>query len=103
MNKSTINPVVLENLQKQFPGMSKPIFSLTRNPDKYGVDLTQRARKIAGKKPKVEEHRNRPCRLYLRLTTREYRRLSERLNGRSKQEYLLELVRKELGYESDLQ
>ena len=99
MNKNSINPEVLENLQKQFPGMSKPICSLTRNPEKYGVDRTQRARKIAGKKPKVEEHRNRPCRLYLRLTTREYKRLTERLNGMSKQEYLLALVRKDISNE----
>ena len=96
MKRNTINPDVLESLQKQYPGMSKALFSITRSPDRYGVDLTQKARKIAGKKPKVEEHRSKPCRLYLRLDTRLFRRVTEHLNGRTFQEYLEELVRKDL-------
>ncbi len=94
--KESINPTVIEKLQKKHPGMSKAIFSMTRKPDYYGIDLTQAARKEAGKKPKVEEHREKPCRLYLRLDTRQMRRLSERLNGRTKQEYLEALVRRDL-------
>ena len=91
-----INQETLENLQKRFPGMSKSIFSLTRKPERYGVDLTQTARKLAGKKPKVEEHRNKPCRLYLRLDTRLYRKLTGRLNGMTVQDYLEALVRADL-------
>lgn len=94
--KETINPDVIERLQKKHPGMSKAIFSMTRKPDYYGIDLTQSARKEAGKKPKVEEHREKPCRLYLRLDTTQFRALSERLNGRTKQEWLEELVTKAL-------
>ena len=96
MKKESINPAVLERLQKKHPGMSKYIFSMTRKPDYYGIDLTQAARKLAGKNPKVEEHRERPFRLYLRLTAKENRALSERLNGRTKQEYLHDLVIKDL-------
>lgn len=91
-----INPETIETLKKQFPGMSKPIFSLTRYPEKYGIDLTQTARKLAGKKPKVEEHRNKPCRLYVRLDTRVYSKLTGRLNGMTVQDYLEGLVRKDL-------
>ena len=94
--KESINPAVIERLQQKHPGMSKSIFSMTRKPDYYGIDLTQAARKEAGKKPKVEEHREKPCRLYLRLDTKQMRALSERLNGRTKQEYLEELVTKAL-------
>ena len=94
--KESINPDVIERLQKKHPGMSKSIYSMTRKPDYYGIDLTQAARKEAGKKPKVEEHREKPCRLYLRLDTKQFRALSERLNGRTKQEYLEELVTKAL-------
>lgn len=94
--KESINPTVIEKLQKKHPGMSKAIFSMTQKPDYYGIDLTQSARKEAGKKPKVEEHREKPCRLYLRLDTRQMRRLSERLNGRTRQEYLEDLVRRDL-------
>lgn len=94
--KESINPDVIERLQKNHPGMSKAIFSMTRKPDYYGIDLTQSARKEAGKKPKVEEHREKPCRLYLRLDTKQMRALCERLNGRTKQEYLEELVTKAL-------
>ena len=94
--KETFNPEVIERLQKKHPGMSKAIFSMTRRPDYYGIDLTQAARKEAGKKPKVIEHREKPCRLYLRLDTTQFRALSERLNGRTKQEWLEELVTKAL-------
>ncbi len=92
----SINPAVIETLQKKHPGMSRYIFSMTRKPDYYGIDLTQTARKLAGKKPKVEEHREKPCRLYLRLDTRLFKRLTERLNGMSKQEYLENLVMRDL-------
>jgi hypothetical protein len=94
--KESINPTVIEKLQKKHPGMSKAIFSMTRRPDYYGIDLTQAARKEAGKKPKVLEVREKPCRLYARLTTKDFRRLSERLNGRTKQEYIEALILKAL-------
>lgn len=94
MKKESINPAVIERLQKKHPGMSKYIFSITRKPDYYGIDLTQAARKEAGKKPKVEEHREKPCRLYVRLSTTDFRALSERLNGISKQDYIEALILK---------
>lgn len=96
MKKESISPAVIERLQKKHPGMSKYIFSMTRKPDYYGIDLTQSARKEAGKKPKVEEHREKPCRLYVRLSTTDFRALSERLNGISKQDYIEALILKAL-------
>ena len=94
MKKESINPAVIERLQKKHPGMSRYIFSMTRKPDYYGIDLTQAARKLAGKKPKKEEHREKPCRLYVRLSTTDFRALSERLNGISKQDYIEALILK---------
>ena len=96
MKKESISPAVIERLQKKHPGMSKYIFSMTRKPDYYGIDLTQAARKLAGKKPKKEEHREKPCRLYVRLSTKDFRALSERLNGISKQDYIEALIKKAL-------
>lgn len=96
MKKESINPAVIERLQKKHPGMSRYIFSMTRKPDYYGIDLTQAARKLAGKKPKKEEHREKPCRLYVRLSTTDFRALSERLNGISKQDYIEALILKAL-------
>ena len=96
MKKESISPAVIERLQKKHPGMSKYIFSMTRKPDYYGIDLTQAARKLAGKKPKKEEHREKPCRLYVRLSTTDFRALSERLNGISKQDYIEALIKKAL-------
>ena len=96
MKKESINPAMLERLQKKHPGMSKYIFSMTRKPDYYGIDLTQAARKLAGKKPKKEEHREKPCRLYVRLSTTDFRALSERLNGISKQDYIEALILKSI-------
>ena len=96
MKKESINPAVIERLQKKHPGMSRYIFSMTRKPDYYGIDLTQTARKLAGKKPKKEEHREKPCRLYARLSTTDFTALSERLNGISKQDYIEALILKAL-------
>ena len=96
MKKESISPAVIERLQKKHPGMSKYIFSMTRKPDYYGIDLTQAARKLAGKKPKKEEHREKPCRLYVRLSTTDFRALTERLNGISKQDYIEALILKAL-------
>lgn len=96
MKKESISPAVIERLQKKHPGMSKYIFSMTRKPDYYGIDLTQTARRLAGKKPKVEEHREKPCRLYVRLSTKDFRALSERLNGISKQDYIEALILKSI-------
>jgi predicted DNA binding CopG/RHH family protein len=96
MKKESINQAVIEKLQKKHPGMSKYIFSMTRKPDYYGIDLTQAARKLAGKKPKKEEHREKPCRLYVRLSTTDFKALSERLNGISKQDYIEALIKKAL-------
>ena len=94
--KETINPAVLERLQRKHPGMTKSVFSMTRKPEYYGIDLTQTARKEAGKKPKVIEHREKPCRLYVRLSTTDFRRLSARLNGISKQDFIENLILKAL-------
>lgn len=94
--KERINPETIETLQKTYPGMSAPILSMTRRPDYYGIDLTQKGRKIAGKRPKVEEHREKPCRLYVRLSTRNYKKLTGKLNGMSKQDYIEALILKAL-------
>lgn len=96
MKKESINPETIEKLKKKHPGMSRYIFSMTRKPDYYGIDLTQSARKEAGKKPKVQEHREKPCRLYVRLTTRDFKALTARLNGISKQDYIEALILKAL-------
>lgn len=96
MKKESINPETIEKLKKKHPGMSRYIFSMTRKPDYYGIDLTQSARKEAGKKPKVQEHREKPCRLYVRLTTRDFKALTARLNGSSRQGYIEALILKAL-------
>ena len=87
-----IKPEIIETLKKRHPGMTRQIFSMTRKPDYYGIDLTQTARKLSGKKPKVEEHREKPCRLYVRLSTKDFRALTGRLNGMSKQDYIEALI-----------
>ena len=96
MKKESINPELIKKLQKKHPGMSRYIFSMTRKPDYYGIDLTQAARKEAGKKPKKTEHREKPCRLYVRLSTKDFRELTARLNGRTKQEFIEHLILKAL-------
>ena len=87
---------VKEALQEIYPGMTKSVFSMGKNPAYYGVELVERAKRLADVIEPKRENRTNPCRLYLRVGKDMYRAILGRLNGRSFQEYLLDLVADDL-------
>lgn len=87
---------VQEILREIYPGMSKAVFSMGKNPQYYGVEHTERVKRICGEVEPKRENRKNPCRLYLRVNKELYKAVLGRLDGRSIQEYLLDLVEKDV-------
>ena len=87
---------VKEALKDIYPGMSKAVFSMGKNPTYYGIRLTRRAEILADITVSQLENRKNPCRLYLRVNRDLYKTILGRLDGRSVQEYLLDLVEKDV-------
>lgn len=87
---------VKEALKDIYPGMSKSVYSMGKNPQYYGVELTERAKMISREIEPRLEHRKNPCRLYLRVDKDLYKAVLSRLDGRSIQEYLMSLVKEDV-------
>lgn len=87
---------VKEALKDIYPGMSKSVYSMGKNPQYYGVELTERAKMISCEIEPRLEHRKNPCRLYLRVGKDLYKSILGKLDGRSIQEYLLDLVERDV-------
>lgn len=87
---------VKEALKDIYPGMSKSVYCMGKNPQYYGVEHTDRVKRICCEVEPRRENRKNPCRLYLRVGKDLYRAIMSRLDGRSVQEYLLDLVEKDV-------
>ena len=87
---------VKEALKEIYPGMSKAVYSMGKNPAYYGVEHTDRVKKICCEIEPKRENRKNPCRLSLRVDRDLYKVILNRLDGRSVQEYLLDLVQRDV-------
>lgn len=83
---------VQRDLKEIYPGMTKAVFSMGKNPAYYGVEHVDRVKRIADEIEPRKENRKNPLRMYLRVNAEVYKRILPRLNGRSIQEYLHDLV-----------
>ena len=91
----------VERMKELYPGMSQAVYSMARNPEKYGVRLTPEARYLAGlpSTREIEKNRAKKNRLVCRVSDRTWTQLQEKLKGRSVQD----LVEKALLYYYDIQ
>lgn len=91
----------VERMKDLYPGMSQAVYSMARNPEKYGVRLTPEARYLAGlpSTREIEKNRAKRNRLVCRVSDRTWTQLQEKLKGRSVQD----LVEKALLYYYDIQ
>ena len=91
----------VERMKDLYPGMSQAVYSMARNPEKYGVRLTPEARYLAGlpSTKEIEKNRAKKNRLVCRVSDRTWTQLQEKLKGRSVQD----LVEKALLYYYDIQ
>lgn len=91
----------VERCKDRYPGMTQAVYSMARNPEKYGIRLTPEARYLAGlpSTREIEKNRAKPHRLVCRVSDRTWTQLQEKLKGRSVQD----LVEKALLYYYDIQ
>lgn len=76
----------VERCKDKFPGMTQAVYSMARNPEKYGIRFTPEARQLAGypSTPDLDNaHRAKPHRLTFRVSDRVYAALHE-ICGREK-------------------
>ena len=70
----------VERCKEKFPRMTQAVYSMAMYPDKYGVRLTPKARKLAGypSTPDLDRaSRAKPHRLTFRVSNRVYAALQE--------------------------
>lgn len=90
----------VERMKDLYPGMSQAVYSMARNPEKYGVRLTPEARRLAGLPSTNEiEQRSKPHRLVCRVSDRTWAVLQEKRKGGSIQE----MVEKAIMYYYNIQ
>lgn len=87
---------VKEQLQEIYPGMTKAVFCMGKNPAYYGVELTHRAKEITDAIEHPRENRKNPFKMSLRVTREMFESVKKKLDGRSFQEYLYDLVAADL-------
>ena len=70
----------VERCKDRYPGMTQAVYSMARNPEKYGIRFTPEARELAGF-PSTKEldraQRAKPHRLTFRVSDRVYAALQE--------------------------
>ena len=70
----------VERCKEKYPGMTAAVYSMARNPEKYGIRFTPEARELAGfpSTPDLDKaHRAKPHRLTFRVSDRVYAALVE--------------------------
>ena len=70
----------VERCKDRYPGMTQAVYSMARNPEKYGIRFTPEARELAGfpSTPELDKaHRAKPHRLTFRVSDRVYAALQE--------------------------
>ena len=90
----------VERMKDLYPGMSQAVYSMARNPEKYGIRLTPEARRLAGLPSTNEiEQRSKPHRLVCRVSDRTWAALQGKMKGGSVQD----LVEKAIMYYYNIQ
>lgn len=91
----------VERMKDLYPGMSQAVYSMARNPEKYGVRLTPEARYLAGlpSTREIEKNRAKKNRLVCRVSDRTWAALQEKRKGGSIQE----MVEKAIMYYYNIQ
>lgn len=70
----------VERCREKYPSMTQAVYSMARNPEKYGIRFTPEARELAGfpSTPELDKaHRAKPHRLTFRVSDRVYAALVE--------------------------
>lgn len=93
----------VERMQQQYPGMSQSVYSMARNPEKYGVRLTPEARYLAGlpSTKEIEKNRAKKNKLLCRVDDRTMAAINRRRGDMSIQEFVERALVNYYGLEVD--
>ena len=93
----------VERMKDLYPGMSQAVYSMARNPEKYGVRLTPEARFLAGlpSTKEIEKNRAKRNRLVCRVDDRMMAAINRRRGDMSIQEFVEKALIHYYGLEVD--
>ena len=93
----------VERMKDLYPGMSQAVYSMARNPEKYGVRLTPEARYLAGlpSTKDIEKNRAKRNRLVCRVNDRTLAAINRRRGDMSVQEFVERALVNYYGLEVD--
>lgn len=86
----------VELLKPRYPGMSKSVFSMGRNPARYGVELVNDAKLLCGLRSRKIDKRRKPYRITFRLTESEFEQFELARGADTRQDFCSEIVRQAL-------
>lgn len=93
----------VERMKDMYPGMSQAVYSMARNPEKYGVRLTPEARSLAGlpSTKEIEKNRTKKNRLVCRVDDRTMAAINRRRGDMSVQAFVEKALINYYGLEVD--
>lgn len=93
----------VERMKDLYPGMSQAVYSMARNPEKYGVRLTPEARFLAGlpSTREIEKNRAKKNRLVCRVDDRTLTAINRRRGDMSVQAFVERALVNYYGLEVD--
>lgn len=84
-------------LKQTFPCMSKSVYSMTKRPDKYGVELIPLAQRILGESERKSDRRRKPYRVTFRLTQDMFEQFELARGNDTRQDFCEAIIREALG------
>lgn len=81
-------------LKETYPGMSKSVLSMGKNPSRYGVELTPYAKARIGLR-KIDR-RSKPYRVTFRMTASEFEQFELARGADTRQDFCAEIMRQAL-------
>lgn len=80
----------VERCREKYPSMTQAVYSMARNPEKYGIRLTPEARYLAGlpSTKEIEKNRAKRNRLVCRVDDRTLAAINRRRGDMSIQEFV---------------
>lgn len=93
----------VERMKDLYPGMSQAVYSMARNPEKYGVRLTPEARALAGlpSTKEIEKNRAKKNKLLCRVDDRTMAAVNRRRGDMSVQAFVERALVNYYGLEVD--
>lgn len=84
-------------LKQTYDGMSKSVYSMAKKPERYGVELTLRAKAIIGLRSRKSDKRRKPYKITFRLAEPEFEQFELARAHDTRQDFCEAIVKQALG------